>query len=158
MTFGDHHPSLWLREHSNVLVPWKVASSKGRRTVPTGTPTAKKGKSGRFKKREAPSKDSPAKASKKKKTAVATAGGSRGAVIQEPAVQGPFLVEEIASQGVSTPVSKRPIRKTKAGRKTSTAPPSSSLPTSATARKSARDIAYFERRVSVSIFVLLFIN
>jgi hypothetical protein len=54
MTFGDHHPPLWLREHPNVPAPRKVASSKGRRTVPIGTPTAKKRKSGRSKKRKAP--------------------------------------------------------------------------------------------------------
>jgi hypothetical protein len=116
MTFGDHHPPLWLSEHPNVPAPRKVASSRGRRIVPIGTPTAKKGKSGRSKKREAPSSDSPAKASKKKKTIAATAGGSRGVVIQEAAVQGPFLVEESASQGVSAPVSKRPVRKTRAGK------------------------------------------
>ena len=81
MTFGDHHPLLWLREHPNVPAPGKVAYSRGRRTVPIGTPTAKKGKSGRSKKREAPSRDSLVKASKKKKTAAARASGSRGVVI-----------------------------------------------------------------------------
>jgi hypothetical protein len=29
MTFGDDHPPLWLREHPNVSVPLKVASSRG---------------------------------------------------------------------------------------------------------------------------------
>jgi hypothetical protein len=158
MTFSDPHHPLWLSEHLNVPAPRKVASSRGRRIVPIGTPTAKKGKSGKSKKREASSSDSPATASKKNKTAAATAGGSRGVVIQEAVAQGPFLIEESASQGVFAPVSKRPIRKTRAGRKTSTAPPFLSLPASAAVRKSARDIVYSERRVSVSMFVLLFIN
>ena len=136
MTFGDHHPPLWLREHPNVPTPRKVASSKGRRTLSIGTPIAKKGKSGKSKKREAPSSDSPAKASKKKRTATATAGGSRGVVIQEPTAQGSFPVEESSSQGVSAPMSKRPVRKIRAVRKTSTTPPSSSLPASAIVHKS----------------------
>ena len=158
MTFSDHHHPLWLSEHPNVPALRKVASNRGRRTVSIGTPTTKKGKSGKSKKREASSNDSPAKASKKNKTTAATAGGSRGVVIQEVAAQGPFLVEESASQGVFSPVSKRPVRKTRARRKTSTAPPFSSLPASAVVRKSARDIVYSERKVSVSTFVLLFIN
>ena len=58
-----------------------MAYSRGKRIVPIGTPTAKKGKSGRSKKREAPSRDSLVKASKKKKTAAARASGSRGVVI-----------------------------------------------------------------------------
>jgi hypothetical protein len=86
MTFGDDHPSLWLREHPNVSAPLKVASSRGRKTVSIGTPTAKKGKSDISKKREALSRDSPAKASKKKKTAAARAGGSKGVIIQEATV------------------------------------------------------------------------
>jgi hypothetical protein len=77
MTFGDHHPPLWLREHPNVPAPRKVAYSRGRRIVPIGTPTAKKGKSGRSKKREALSRDSPAKVSKKKEIAAARASGSK---------------------------------------------------------------------------------
>jgi hypothetical protein len=42
MTFGDHHPLLWLKEHPNVLAPRKVASSRGRRTILIDTPFAKK--------------------------------------------------------------------------------------------------------------------
>ena len=84
MKFGDHHPPLWLREHPNVPVPRKVASRKGRRTVPIGTPTTKKGKSSRSKKREASNNGSPVKASKKKKIVAAMANGSRRIMIQEP--------------------------------------------------------------------------
>jgi hypothetical protein len=158
MIFGDHHPPLWLRDHPHVPAPRKVAFSRGRKTVPIGTPTAKKRKSGRSKKRKAPSRDSPTKASKKKKTAAARAGGSRGVVIQEAAIQDPLPVEESVAQGVSAPVSNRLIRKTRARRKTSTIPPPSSLPASAIVRKSTRDIVYSERRVSVFTFALLFIN
>uniref|UniRef100_A0A2N9H6V3 Aminotransferase-like plant mobile domain-containing protein n=1 Tax=Fagus sylvatica TaxID=28930 RepID=A0A2N9H6V3_FAGSY len=67
-------------------------------------PLPKKGKSGRSKKREAPSKESPAKVSKKKKIVTAKAGGSRGVVIQEVVVQDPLPVEESAAQGVSAPM------------------------------------------------------
>ena len=67
-------------------------------------------------------------------------------------------MEESAAQGVSAPVSKRPVRKTRVGRKIYTALTSSSLPASATARKSTQGIVYSERRVSVSRFALLFIN
>ena len=42
MTFGDHHPFFWLKEHLNVLAPRKVASSRGKRTISIGTPFAKK--------------------------------------------------------------------------------------------------------------------
>ena len=111
MIFGDHHPSLWLRDHPHVPAPGKVASNRGRRTALTGTPTAKKRQSSRSKKREAPSRDSSAKASKKKKTTVAEASGSRGVVIQEVTIQDPLPVEESAAQGVSAPVSKKPIKK-----------------------------------------------
>ena len=158
MTFGDDHPHLWLREHPNVSAPLKVTSSRGRRTVSIGTPTAKKGKSDISKKREALSRDSPAKASKKKKTAAARSGGSRRVVIQEATVQDPLLVEESVAQGVSTPVSKRPVRKTRAGRKTSTALAFLSLSVSVTARKSTRGIVYSERRVSLHFLFYLSID
>jgi hypothetical protein len=158
MIFGDHHPPLWLKDHPHVFAPRKVASSRGKRIVLIGTPIAKKGQSGRSKKRESSSRDSPTQASKKKKTAAARVGGSKGVVIQEAAIQDPLPMEESAAQGGSTPVSKRPVRKTRAGRKTSIAPTSSSLPTSAIERKSTQGIVYSERRVSVSTFALLLIN
>uniref|UniRef100_A0A2N9G5S4 Aminotransferase-like plant mobile domain-containing protein n=1 Tax=Fagus sylvatica TaxID=28930 RepID=A0A2N9G5S4_FAGSY len=103
-------------------LPGKWHLIRGRRIVPIGTLIAKKGKSGRSKKRKALSSDSPTKASKKKKTAAA-----------------------MASE-VSAPVSNRPVRKTIAERKTFVVPPSSSLPASIVVLKSARDIVYSERR------------
>jgi hypothetical protein len=56
-------------------------------------------------------------------------------VIQELTVQGPLPVGGSASQGVSIPVSKRPAKKIRTGKKTSTAPPFSSLAASATTRR-----------------------
>ena len=76
MIYGNHHPPLWLRDHLHILTPGKVVSNKGRKTAPAGTPTAKEKQSSRPKKREASSRDSPAQASKKKKTTAARA--SRG--------------------------------------------------------------------------------
>ena len=81
MIYGDHHPPLWLRDHPHVLALGKVASNRGRRTALTGTPTTKEGQSSRSKKREAPSRDSPSKVSKKKKITAIKASGSKGVVI-----------------------------------------------------------------------------
>jgi hypothetical protein len=67
MTYGNHHPPLWLKDHPHIPAPGKVPSSRGRRTTSVGTPTAKGKQSSKSKKREAPSKDSPAQASKRKK-------------------------------------------------------------------------------------------
>uniref|UniRef100_A0A2N9G1F8 Aminotransferase-like plant mobile domain-containing protein n=1 Tax=Fagus sylvatica TaxID=28930 RepID=A0A2N9G1F8_FAGSY len=88
----------------------------GRRTALTNTLTAKKGQSNRSKKREALSRDSPTKASKKKKTTAARASGSRG------------------------------VKNKSWNPKTSTAPDSSSLPASTAMRKSTRSIVDSERR------------
>jgi hypothetical protein len=60
MTFGNHHPPLWLRDHPHIPAPGKVASSRGRRTASVGTLTAKEKQSSRSKKREPPSRDSSA--------------------------------------------------------------------------------------------------
>ena len=71
-------------------------------------------------------------------------------------------MEENVAQGVSAPVSKRPIRKTRAGKKTFVPPTFPSIPTSIgariIARKSTRSIVYSEKRVSVFTFVPLFIH
>ena len=71
-------------------------------------------------------------------------------------------MEKSAAQRVSTFVSKRLIRKTRAGEKTFVPPAFSSMPTSIgaciAARKSTRNIVYYEKRVSVSAFVSLFIH
>jgi hypothetical protein len=92
MIFGNHHPPLWLRDHPHIPAPGKVASSRGRRIAPVGTPAAKEKQSSRSKKREAPSRDSPAQASKKKKTTAARA--SRGVVVLKTATQSPLPMEE----------------------------------------------------------------
>jgi hypothetical protein len=67
MIYGNHHPPLWLRDHPHIPAPRKVASSKGRRPASAGTSATKGKQSSKSKKREAPSKDSPAQASKKRK-------------------------------------------------------------------------------------------
>ena len=71
-------------------------------------------------------------------------------------------MEKSAAQRVSAPVSKRLIRKTRAGKKTFVPPAFSSMPTSIgariAARKSTRNIVYYEKGVSVSAFVPLFIH
>uniref|UniRef100_A0A2N9GIL9 Aminotransferase-like plant mobile domain-containing protein n=1 Tax=Fagus sylvatica TaxID=28930 RepID=A0A2N9GIL9_FAGSY len=73
--YGNHHPPLWLRDHPHIAAPGKVPSSRGKRNVSAGTPTAVKRKQpDRSKKGEAVSKDSPAQASKRVKT---TAGRTR---------------------------------------------------------------------------------
>ena len=156
---GDHHPPLWLKEHPYIPAPKKVASSRGRRTAPIdASPAKKKKKVAKTKKRATPSSVSLAKTLKKKKIAAAKTGTTKGVVIQESVVQGPPSVGGSVPQGVSTPISKRQVRKTRAGKKTFTAPLSSSLATSAAARRVARDIVYTERRVGVSslLFYLSF--
>uniref|UniRef100_A0A2N9ETN5 Aminotransferase-like plant mobile domain-containing protein n=1 Tax=Fagus sylvatica TaxID=28930 RepID=A0A2N9ETN5_FAGSY len=105
MIFGDHHPSLWLRDHPHVPAPGKVASNRGMRTALTGTPTAKEGQSSRSKKKEAP-------------------------------------IEESAAQGVSAPVSKRPVRKTRAGKRTFATPASSSVPASIASKQRTDTLNY----------------
>jgi hypothetical protein len=60
--YGNHHPPLWLRDHPHIAAPGKVPSSRGRKTASVGTPAAKGKHSSKSKKREAPSKDSPAQA------------------------------------------------------------------------------------------------
>uniref|UniRef100_A0A2N9EL25 Aminotransferase-like plant mobile domain-containing protein n=1 Tax=Fagus sylvatica TaxID=28930 RepID=A0A2N9EL25_FAGSY len=90
----------------------------------------------------------PAQALKKKKTTAARA--SRGVIILRTAAQDPLPVEKSAAQGVSAPVSKKPIRKTRAGKRTFVPPAFPNVPTSiaarVAARKSTRGIVYFERR------------
>uniref|UniRef100_A0A2N9G8W5 Aminotransferase-like plant mobile domain-containing protein n=1 Tax=Fagus sylvatica TaxID=28930 RepID=A0A2N9G8W5_FAGSY len=115
--YGNHHPPLWLRDHPHIAAPGKVPSSRGKRNVSAGTPTAVKRKQpDRSKKGEAVSKDSPAQASKRVKT---TAGKvSKEALVLKTAVQDPVPADETAAEEVSAPVSKKPVRKTRAGKKT----------------------------------------
>ena len=158
--FDNHHPPLWLRDHPHIPVPEKVPSSKGRRTTPAGTPAAKKRHSSRFKKREAPSKDSLVEASKKKKTSATR--GNREVLVLKTTTQNPLPVGESAAQGVSAPASKKPIRKTRAGKRTFVPAAFPSIPTSIAARvatrKSTQSVVYSERRVSIFIIASLFVN
>jgi hypothetical protein len=160
MIYGNHHPPLWLRDHPHIPAPGKVPSSRGRRTASAGTPTTKGKQSSKSKKRKAPSKDSPIQASKRKKT---TAGRvSRGVITLKTTAQDPLPVGESVAQGVSAPVSKKPVRKTRARKRTFVPPAFPSVPSSIAARvathKSSRGVVYFEKRVSVFILASLFIN
>uniref|UniRef100_A0A2N9IYA9 Aminotransferase-like plant mobile domain-containing protein n=1 Tax=Fagus sylvatica TaxID=28930 RepID=A0A2N9IYA9_FAGSY len=147
--YGNHHPPLWLRDHPHIAAPGKVPSSRGKRNASAGTPTAVKRKQpDRSKKGEAVSKDSPAQASKRVKT---TAGRvSKEALVLKTAVQDPVPADETAAEGVSAPVSKKPVRKTRAGKKTFVPPAFPSTPASiaarVAARKSGRGIVYSEKR------------
>ena len=145
MLFGDHHPSWWLKDHPHVSASGKVASNRRRKTAFAGTPTAKGGQSSKFKKRAAPSRDSLAQASKKKRTLGAKAG--RGVLILETAIKSPLPMKESAVQGVSAPMTKKPIRKTRVRKRTFVPPAFPSIPTSIGARiatcKSTRNIVCF---------------
>ncbi len=148
MVFGNHIPA-----------PRKVASSRGRRIAPAGTPTAKERQSSSSKKRKAPSKDSPTEASKKKKTSATR--GSKGVLVLKTSIQDSLSAGKSAVQGVSALVSKKPIRKTIARKRTFVPPAFPNVPTSIaariTARKSTRGVVYFERRVSVFILASSFV-
>jgi hypothetical protein len=160
MIYGTHHPPLWLRDHPHIPAPGKVASNRGRRTTSVGTLAAKGKQSSKSKKREAPSKDSPAQASKKKK--INATKGSREVLVLKTAVQNPSPAGESVAQRVSTPASKKPVRKTRAGKRTFVLPAFPSALTSiaarVTERKSTRGIVYSEKRVSVFILASLFVN
>uniref|UniRef100_A0A2N9EY06 Aminotransferase-like plant mobile domain-containing protein n=1 Tax=Fagus sylvatica TaxID=28930 RepID=A0A2N9EY06_FAGSY len=136
------------QHHPHIPAPEKVPSSRGRRTAPVGTPAAKERQSSKSKKREAPSKDSPAQASKKKKTSATK--GSREVIVLKTAFQNTSPAGESAVQGVSAPVSKKLIRKTRAGKRTFVPPAFPNVPTSiaarVAARKSIRSVVYSERR------------
>jgi hypothetical protein len=69
-----------------------MPSSRGRRTASTGTSAVKRKQPDRSKKREAPSKDSPIQASKKKKTSVTK--GSKEVLTLKTAVTSPPLAGE----------------------------------------------------------------
>ena len=160
MIFGNHHPTLWLRDHPHIPAPGKVPSSRGRRTASIGTPVAKERQSNKSKKREAPSKDSPAQTSKKKKTSATK--GSREMLVLKTVVQNLSPAGESAAQGFSAPVSKKPVRKTRAGKMTFVPPAFPNVPTSiaarVAARKSTRNVVYSERRVSIFILASLLVS
>ena len=133
---GNHHSPLWLRDHPHVAAPEKVPSSRGRRTASASTSAVKRKQPDRSKKRETPSKDSPAQASKKKKTSATK--GSKEVLTLKAAVTSPPLAGEDIPQGVSAPVSKKPVRKTRAGKRTFVPPAFPSAPLSIAARVTAR--------------------
>ena len=160
MTYSNHYPPLWLRDHPHIPAPGKVPSSRGRKTTAAGTPAAKGKQSSKSKKREARSKDSPAQASKRKKTTASRTG--RGVITLKTAAQDLPSAVESAAQGVSAPVIKKTVRKTRAGKRTSVPPAFPSAPSSiaarVAARKSSRGLVYSEKRVSVFILASLFAN
>ena len=132
MIYGNHHPPLWLRDHPHIPATGKVPSNRGRRTASAGTPIAKGKQSSKSKKREASSKDSLAQASKRKKT---TAGRvSRGVITLKTTAQDLLPAEESVAQGVSAPVSKKSVRKTRVGKRTFVPLAFPSVPSSITAR------------------------
>uniref|UniRef100_A0A2N9GFN7 Aminotransferase-like plant mobile domain-containing protein n=1 Tax=Fagus sylvatica TaxID=28930 RepID=A0A2N9GFN7_FAGSY len=103
--YGNHHPPLWLRDHPHIAAPGKVPSSRGKRNVSAGTPIAKGQQSSKLKKREPPSKESPVRASKRKKTTAGRVG--KEVLVQQVAVQDPLPAGESADQGVSAPSKQR---------------------------------------------------
>ena len=158
--YGNPHPPLWLRDHPHVAAPGKVPSSRGRRTASAGIPAVKRKQPDRSKKREAPSKDSPARASKKKKTSATK--GSKEVLTLKTAVESPPLAGEDIPQGVSAPASKKPMKKTRAGKRTFDPPAFPSAPSfiaaRVAARKSSRGVVYSEKRVSVFILASSFVS
>jgi hypothetical protein len=152
VTHGSPHPPLWLRDHPHVAASGKAPSSRGKRNVPTGASAAKRKQPERSSKGETPSKDSPAQASKKQK-ASAMKGSKETLVLKAAAAASPLLTGEDVPQGVSAPISKRTVKKTRAGKKTFVPPAFPGAPSSiaarVAARKSSRGVVYSEKRVSV---------
>jgi hypothetical protein len=157
---GSPHPPLWLRDHPHVAAPGKVPSSRGRRTASSGISAVKRKQPDRSKKGEAASKDSPAQASKKQKTSATK--GSKEVLTLKTAVADPPPAEEDILEGVSAPMSRKPVRKTRAGKRTFVPPTFPSAPSSIAARiaarKSSRGVIYSEKRVSVFMLASLIVN
>uniref|UniRef100_A0A2N9IE21 Aminotransferase-like plant mobile domain-containing protein n=1 Tax=Fagus sylvatica TaxID=28930 RepID=A0A2N9IE21_FAGSY len=143
------HPPLWLRDHPHVAASGKAPSSRGKRNVPTGASAAKRKQPERSSKGETPSKDSPARASKRQK-ASAMKGSKETLVLEAAAAASPPLTGEDVPQGVSAPISKRTVKKTRAGKKTFVPPAFPGAPSSiaarVAARKSSRGVVYSEKR------------
>uniref|UniRef100_A0A2N9HJK4 Aminotransferase-like plant mobile domain-containing protein n=1 Tax=Fagus sylvatica TaxID=28930 RepID=A0A2N9HJK4_FAGSY len=143
------HPPLWLRDHPHVAASGKAPSSRGKRNVPTGASAAKRKQPERSSKGETPSKDSPAQASKRQK-ASAMKGSKETLVLKAAAAASPPLTREDVPQGVSAPISKRTVKKTRAGKKTFVPPAFPGAPSSiaarVAARKSSRGVVYSEKR------------
>uniref|UniRef100_A0A2N9FUD6 Aminotransferase-like plant mobile domain-containing protein n=1 Tax=Fagus sylvatica TaxID=28930 RepID=A0A2N9FUD6_FAGSY len=117
--------------------------------VPTGASAAKRKQPERSSKGETPSKDSPARASKRQK-ASAMKGSKETLVLKAAAAASPPLTGEDVPQGVSAPISKRTMKKTRAGKKTFVPPAFPGAPSSiaarVAARKSSRGVVYSEKR------------
>uniref|UniRef100_A0A2N9GHJ1 Aminotransferase-like plant mobile domain-containing protein n=1 Tax=Fagus sylvatica TaxID=28930 RepID=A0A2N9GHJ1_FAGSY len=149
VTHGSPHPPLWLRDHPHVAASGKAPSSRGKRNVPTGASAAKRKQPERSSKGETPSKDSPAQASKRQK-ASAMKGSKETLVLKAAAAASPPLTREDVPQGVSAPISKRTVKKTRAGKKTFVPPAFPGAPSSiaarVAARKSSRGVVYSEKR------------
>uniref|UniRef100_A0A2N9ETF3 Aminotransferase-like plant mobile domain-containing protein n=1 Tax=Fagus sylvatica TaxID=28930 RepID=A0A2N9ETF3_FAGSY len=147
-TIGSPHSPLWLRGHPHVAAPGKVPSSRGRRTASVGISALKRKQPDRSKKGEAVSKDFPVRASERKKTSATK--GSKEVLTLKTAVTGPPPAEENIPQGVSAPICKKPVRKTRAGKRTFVPPAFPSAPSSiaarVAARKSSRGVIYSKRR------------
>ena len=77
-------------------------------------------------------------------------------------VADPPPAEEDIPEGVSAPVSRKPVRKTRAGKRTFVPPTFPSAPSSiaarVVARKSLRGVVYSEKRVSVFMLASLIVN
>uniref|UniRef100_A0A2N9GE40 Aminotransferase-like plant mobile domain-containing protein n=1 Tax=Fagus sylvatica TaxID=28930 RepID=A0A2N9GE40_FAGSY len=129
VTHGSPHPPLWLRDHPHVAASGKAPSSRGKRNVPTGASAAKRKQPERSSKGETPSKDSPARASKRQK-ASAMKGSKETLVLKAAAAASPPLTGEDVPQGVSAPISKRTVKKTRAGKKTFVPPAFPGAPSS----------------------------
>uniref|UniRef100_A0A2N9GBT1 Aminotransferase-like plant mobile domain-containing protein n=1 Tax=Fagus sylvatica TaxID=28930 RepID=A0A2N9GBT1_FAGSY len=149
VTHGSPHPPLWLRDHPHVAASGKAPSSRGKRNVPTGASAAKRKQPERSSKGETPSKDSSARASKRQK-ASAMKGSKETLVLEAAAAASPPLTGEDVPQGVSAPISKRTVKKTRAGKKTFVPPAFPGAPSSiaarVAARKSSRGVVYSEKR------------
>ena len=153
-------PPLWLRDHPHIVAPGKVPSSRGKRNVSAVTSAVKRKQPDRSKKGKAASKDSPAQASKKQKTSATKR--SKEVLTLKTTVADPPSAEEDIPEGVSAPVSRKPVRKTRAGKRTFVPPTFPSAPSSiaacVAARKSSRGIVYSEKRVSVFMLASLIVN
>jgi hypothetical protein len=83
-------------------------------------------------------------------------------LVLKTAVQNPSPAGESTAQEVSASASKKPVRKTRVGKRTFIPPAFPSALTSiaahVAARKSTRGIVYSEKLVSIFIFASLFVN
>uniref|UniRef100_A0A2N9HP86 Aminotransferase-like plant mobile domain-containing protein n=1 Tax=Fagus sylvatica TaxID=28930 RepID=A0A2N9HP86_FAGSY len=145
---GSPHPPLWLRDHPHVAAPGKVPSSRGRRIASAGSPAVKRKQPDRSKKSEVSNKNSPVQAYKKKK--ISAAKGSKEVLVLKTAVASPPPAGEDVPQGVSAHASKKPMKKTRAGKRTFVPPAFPSAPSSIAARiaasKLSRGVVYSEKR------------